>query len=214
MSSTVDITCLDRDYSPAPEPRISAAQQLAVLEADLRMRHEQLHTVARPDLDDDPTPSPLQALKMYAGSGNALRLNRYLRGQRSAQAETLRRMHEGMLAFFEDHARVLDAALTMRRWVFTHGDYSPALLAPRTTITEQGWSSLTLDSFHGFFSSRADVECDVTLPVGSRVLSGSLPEREFILRPGSTFRVKQVANAHDEVDGKRKFLVSLDLLPE
>lgn len=185
---------------------------MAVLEADLRLRHEQLHAVARPDLDDDPTPSPLQALKMYAGSGNALRLNRYLRGQRSAQGETLRRMHEGMLVFFEDHARVLDAALTMRRWVFTHGDYSPALLTPRTTITEQGWSSLTLNSVHGFFSTRADVEYAITLPVGARVLSASLPEREFILRPDSTFRVSDVVASNEEVGGKPKYLLRLDLL--
>lgn len=191
---------------------MSSEEQIAVLETDLRERDEQLRASTRPELEDDPEPTPLEALKMYAGSGNALRLNRYLRGQRSARSAALQRMHAGMLAFFEHHSRVLEAPVTMRRWVFTNGSYAPALLAPHTTFTERGWSSLTLDSVHGFFSPRADVEWDITLPVGSRVLSGSLHEREFILRPGSAFRVKQVVDTHEEVDGKRKMLVSLNLL--
>lgn len=214
MSSTVDSDNQHRESSLDPEPHMSVKEQLALLETDLRMRHGQLLSITRPDLDDDPTPSPLEALKMYVGTGTALRLNRYLRGQRSGHGAALRRMHEGLLAYFEHHSRVLEAPLTMWRWVFTKDSYSPALLARRTIITERGWFSLTLDSFHGFFSPRADMECDVTLPVGTRVLSGSLAERELILRPGSTFRVRQMVDTHDEVDGKRKFLVSLDLLPE
>lgn len=212
MTSTVHFFAMQEQPAPLTEARMSSREQLMLLKNDLRALQEQFEKITRPSLDDDPTPSPIEAMKMYVGSGNALKLNRYLRGQRSALSEALAKMNEGMLAFFETHARTLEVRLVMRRWVFTQGSYSPADLVPGATVTERGWLSLTTEAFHGFFSSRADVECEIALPIGARVLCGSVFENEFILRPNATLRVKQVIDVKTEVDGKKKFLIRLGLL--
>lgn len=191
---------------------MSTQAQLALLKEDLWALHEELTKITRPELADNLTPSPIEAMRMYVGSGNALKLNRYLRGQRTSLSEALGKMNAGMQAFFESHSRTLQTPLILRRWVFSEGDYSPAHLAPSAVVTERGWLSLTTDSSHGFFTSQADVECEVTLPIGSRILAGAVYENEFILRPNSTFEVKQVIDADAEVDGKMKFLLRLHLL--
>lgn len=212
---------LDSPLGPEPQravppkarrPHLTPEQQEALLREDLRALFEQLQDIARFDLDDNPTPSPIEAWKMYVGSRYALKLNRYLRGESSEYREALEKMNAGMLVYHGANARTLQAPVTMRRWIRTTHTYSPIGVVPGTTVTERGWLSLSTLSSHGFFTERTDVEYDIDLPIGSRVMAGSLREREFVLAPHSTFLVQEVVDAKKEIEGKKKYLINLELI--